>query len=877
MALEAKAEAALDVYETKACVEKLRAVADKELTTQLKSLVQHCLGLVSVQRWLRSVTDQNWRVSVESVVAFILKFVNQELLPALHSGDAHADADAGLADFRKTMAELETPKSLARGSLRLLVRDELPGALASQFVGFIETADTLAHTWASVGAREAVLELIEENEASIESLLQNLQRISRAHKRKRSQDEEETNPSSKVARTSGGSCRDEDNAGPGCRPPRDDDDDNDEPGNADRTIHGPGYVSGSASGPDTANTQGAGGASTTSSNGNSNGKAGSDGQGSQQQDATKKSADSGPLLTMSALDHNLERGAAHSVIQLVHTMRMAIEDSPSLKRGLKDTAIVIESAGHNPGPAEANSAGQLLASSQVPHAQKRAKASGGGTMTLQQQQQVQQHQAALGVLGSLVTRNEVVIIKVIHVKDAKPAQVFEHVLDGEPRFVFRSTPALGAGRRLFARLEVDPHLPTSALKLEYVLAVRVGNSDFVQSMPFNVIPSTFDDDWVGANDKRKTLVHQFARVYSNQIAMAENRFLACQPVIMPDRDVLSDLKENVLRLEKQYEARSSHAARGSPGPEIASGQGSLDPQNETNKPGEPGRKTAQTGEPPSHPTGSPGGQEPNLNELIPGLGLAPPMNLSYMLPALSGLGSPTEQYNALLGSLGGLQYQVASGAAGSSAGKQATSPQPPGEAGSLKLGRDEMQGARRNAGFVTTASAANPQNLVNIRRDVEERLYRVVDFLRQSDKAPTAPLDDRHAQMFTWNENMALLLCSLLQESCKNPFKSILRNFNRAVTDGAAFGPGGAAQASRRPVRDRSSLRKRLQKMLHREQLSKDWESTRRASANLFVNSSKKRLEDEVDANLEFLREPVSLVEEVFVDLNPSVPAIGLN
>lgn len=171
----------------------------------------------------------------------------------------------------------------------------------------------------------------------------------------------------------------------------------------------------------------------------------------------------------------------------------------------------------------------------------------------------------------------------------------------------------------------------------------------------------------------------------------------------------------------------------------------------------------------------------------------------------------------------------------------------------------------------------------HISLEVAELLCRTVDMLRTTDQAPLAVIDERNVQMFTWNENMSLLLCSAIQGSAKNPFKAILHNFNRAVEAARADPAYLAAVSKHRPLRDRSSLRKRLQKMLHGEQLSKDWEATRRAAANLFVNSARKRLDAEGAAggaggagslSVSFLRKPSQLIELAFPDMNPTIPAI---
>lgn len=1023
----------LDVYETSSCLAKLERCAD-DISAQLKMIVQHCLGLVSVQRWLRDISSQDIRLSTDHVVSFVVSFTKQKLGPALESNKA-----GKFQELKETIATLNG-KGLVRGNIRLLVRGELPDALASQFVSFIDTADNLTQAWAKdASSKEALVELIQENAAAVQSLLQNIESLTgeiaspldNKRKRESKEGDVEVPDVSKLARTNKEeSCKEA--AGQSLTKRNDDGDDDDqdhghghmEP--ASKMAHN--HFSSFQSNNSGSSVSSAKGAETSSSDGDTGAKKTARGSNDLSKlklgDLKESSlAPDGPLFTLKVISRDLQINAAKRILSLVHFMRAVISNSPSLQQSLRNTAIVIDSGPSSPllsktpsqrlGETRVASNGEDQTNDRVASPLPEHQMSKPGVSSQQPQNQMfglpqglsnaqQQQAAALSMLtglmmnnsaqgidpravqhllaqfsGGLVTpmhlsqlmqwptselplriilqpcstvhkspselepfgllafglevssadlaRNEVVTIKVIRVRDAKPVQLFEHMIDGEPRFVFRRThmsPANStsgntaseenpfstsygtySGRRLFGRLQVDPEAALGrSRKVEYVLAVRVGNSDFVQTMPITVTGNTFDGNWVNSNERRKEIVRQFAQAYANQISVAENRFLACQPVIMPDRDVLLDVKENVLRLEQQYQfsrnadlsgVEQTSGSTESPSkfvevessqnkvqvlagqaPGVSPGAAPMGPSSEKGLYSQP-QAQHQFGSP-SMSVGS--HRLPNVNEVFAGMGFVPPMNLGYLLPGLSGLGSPAEQYNALLGTLAGGHQLVGGLGSTSQQGAPNSLMQSvgPREDNSISQRTTDMRRSS-SGGFIPTASAANPQKVAVIRRDAEERLYRVVDFLRYSDKAPNIPLDDRHAQMFTWNENMSLLLCSLLQESCKNPFKSILRNFNRAVTDGEPSNFGGPNHASNRPVRDRSSLRKRLQKMLHREQLSKDWESTRRASANLFVNSAKKRLETEADGSLEFLRDPVRLIEEVFTGLNPSVPGIGIN
>mmetsp|Transcript_22499 Transcript_22499/g.63976 ORF Transcript_22499/g.63976 Transcript_22499/m.63976 type:complete len:137 (-) Transcript_22499:143-553(-) len=86
--------------------------------------------------------------------------------------------------------------------------------------------------------------------------------------------------------------------------------------------------------------------------------------------------------------------------------------------------------------------------------------------------------------------------------------------------------------------------------------------------------------------------------------------------------------------------------------------------------------------------------------------------------------------------------------------------------------------------------------------------------------------------VFTEYENLALLLCTITAKPDRNQFREISVLFN------------GSEPVPNRPVRDRSSLRKRLQKELIGNQLTKTWAATRFACAEHFVQKTRKLLSD---------------------------------
>lgn len=140
--------------------------------------------------------------------------------------------------------------------------------------------------------------------------------------------------------------------------------------------------------------------------------------------------------------------------------------------------------------------------------------------------------------------------------------------------------------------------------------------------------------------------------------------------------------------------------------------------------------------------------------------------------------------------------------------------------------------------FSEFAQMANAR--VQLSQDQIDRFFEVVYTLRNIDQGFEEELDQRLKRTFTWNENAALLLCSFLQEGDRTPFKGILQQFNRALVDQVQDAKTSPHEKSLlkdlRPIRDRSSLRKRLQKLLGSEQLTRYWANTRRVAAAYFVH-----------------------------------------
>jgi len=139
-------------------------------------------------------------------------------------------------------------------------------------------------------------------------------------------------------------------------------------------------------------------------------------------------------------------------------------------------------------------------------------------------------------------------------------------------------------------------------------------------------------------------------------------------------------------------------------------------------------------------------------------------------------------------------------------------------------------------------------------------LSEIVSELRRQDplivEEPFYGPPERIHMMFTWNENIALLLLAILQDCGSNPFKKILEEFENAMD----------ASCPSRPQRDRSSIRKRLQKLLGgMKQLTEKW-STVRAEAVKVVRRKVMMMNELVSSQdvASRLCELVSLLEDHF-------------
>jgi len=459
-----------------------------------------------------------------------------------------------------------------------------------------------------------------------------------------------------------------------------------------------------------------------------------------------------------------------------------------------------------------------------------------------------------------LTPNENVIIRLARSNSNESTlQEFQHMLTSASSFEFECTSsttkvfrnALGCyvGRRLYTQLHVDPNVSDFDENVELYFGVRVGNSDEVFSLPFQVNASEIDLTWINSRtDAGAKLLKSLVDAHKEQMHSVERSFLSGQQTAANAiRHGLANLKPSIEAAETSGApiALASSSEKVSP---LATLTASLGLGSSSFSPRPPALDLSQNA------TASSGvlGAQILLSQLNAGSNLSPGGFTSGTL------GSPGSQdYEAILKTL----KQVSDFNQAMSLAKS-VSPQ------GLKSSSSSPKRKRKKA----PGSPKMPLvRSVTLSRDAEQKLFLYVNDLRVKDRPPENAHDERHLQMFTWNENMALLLCAALQESSKNPFKAILREFNRPIAENPHFD-----NPFKRPLRDRSSLRKRLQKIIRGDHMSKEWERTRRSAAAVFVASSRQRA-SEMPAEYGYLKDAADIVTQFFIEIDPNTPPLVLS